>query len=106
MRIRYAFVISGLSIAVASTGGALGAQTQSLGAVAGKAEEQRKSSSQPTKVYTNSDLKTGDEPWLTATDPNLPPTVLPSLPPGAGLEDIVRAVTPAVVTIESHAGTG
>jgi S1-C subfamily serine protease len=88
------------------------AQAQSLGDVANKAAEQRKAAPEPAKVYTNADLTPDGRD---ATDSGSTPILDPALsvaPTAARLiatrsrEEIVKAVTPAVVTIETNRGVG
>ena len=94
------------------------AQSQSLGDAATRAAQQRKSTTAPSKVYTNADEASTapcqqDSSHLVSNPSNhsAEPVATPAIPSSlAGLtrEDIVKGATPAVVTIEagSVSGTG
>jgi hypothetical protein len=97
------------TFALCSGGGdGLKAQDQSLGVVADKAEELRKAAPR-AKVFTNADLKPTD---LETTSPAFPDSdstisLAPSVPiTNQTREAIIKAVIPAVVTIESNGLTG
>jgi S1-C subfamily serine protease len=85
------------------------AQTGSLAGAANKAAEQSKNNRQPTKVYTNSDLKQIDDTASTLAS-DLDSSISPVTPPipltEPAREAIVKAATPAVVTVETGAATG
>jgi S1-C subfamily serine protease len=86
----------------------LGALAQSLGDAAKKAAEQRQSAQTPSRTYTTSDLK-DDAGRSEGGSPRFNSGARPPLGANGGpptREDIVRAVTPAVVTIEARGSVG
>src|SRR5579864_6063349 len=85
-------------------GSALSAQ--SLAGVAKQAADDRRTATQPPKVYTNDDLQ--EKAAQPTSGDAQTPAVPASLPSGAPMttEAIVKALTPAVVTIETNLGTG
>lgn len=103
--------------AIAAASGRLAAQSQSLADVANKGAQQSSGMTTPSKAYTNADVSPApcgqdqssvpvskdsgaaalDRPAAPASEASLP---LPSL------EAIVKAATPAVVTIETASATG
>jgi S1-C subfamily serine protease len=105
-------VVGGVQLGALMPDGRLVAHAQSLGDVANKAAEQRKAAPEAAKVYRNADLKPDGRD---AEDAGSTPTSGPvpsATPTNARLittparEDIVKAVTPAVVTIETNRGIG
>jgi S1-C subfamily serine protease len=88
---------------------ALGAQTPSLGAVAKKTAEQqerRKAAGETSRTLTNADLnKTEGLASLADLDSDAPSS--PAVPlTEQTREAIIKAATPAIVTIETDGGTG
>ncbi len=87
-----------------------GPMAQSLGEAAQRAAEQRQSTQVPSRSFSTGDLKDESGARLDGRTPSRfsngarPPAGANGGPPTR--EDIVRAVMPAVVTIESSAGVG
>jgi S1-C subfamily serine protease len=104
-------LVSGLQPGGFLPGGRLHAHAQSLGDVASKAAEQRKAAP-AAKVYRNADLKSdgrdaADSEATPISDPvpsGTPTTTRLITTPAR--EDLVKAVTPAVVTIQTDRGIG
>lgn len=86
-----------------------GSAGQSLGDAAKRANEGRQT--QPSRVYSNADLERGDTATSTPTgdppgNPQTGPVATAALGPSPSREAVVRAVGPAVVTIETARGRG
>jgi S1-C subfamily serine protease len=108
---RTVYVLSALAGLLLCPGGQLLAQRtqpQSLGDLPAKGEQQRDAATPRSKVYTNDDLKRGEgktEPALSkGTDESV--AAAAAAPTERSREDIVRTVTPAVVTIEASGSVG
>ncbi len=106
MRMRTTIVVLALAAGSFSTA-ARGSQGQSLAAIAERSAAERKAAT-GSKTYGDADLKPVRETAPAPTD-----VVLPADGPAAAgpltearREDVVRAVMPAVVTIESGSATG
>jgi S1-C subfamily serine protease len=83
------------------------AQQGPLGDLPAKAEQQRDAATKKPKVYTNDDLKRSEESTPAATNADDESVATASSPKiERSREEIVRAVTPAVVTIETADTTG
>jgi hypothetical protein len=76
---RAPFLVSAVVLLMGVAGAAPPARAQSLADVAKKEEERRKNSPEPTKVYTNKDLKA-----VPAGSPAAPPAEAAPAPGGAG----------------------
>ena len=100
---KYARVHASLTVSVliAVTAPMAGAQT--LAGAAEKAKE--RTGSQPSRVFTNADLKPDSAADLAGWPESNNP-VVPAAGTRGSLEEIVRAVAPAVVTVETTGGSG
>jgi len=100
------FLLVLVALVGTTSNGSLIAQTQSLADVARKSAQERRT--EPAKVYTSADLK----PCEAEAPPTAPPLRGSDDQPVKLLigeptrEEIVRAITPAVVTIETSNSTG
>jgi S1-C subfamily serine protease len=103
-------IVTALGLACSLVGARLGAATQSLGDVAARTEQQR-GTTEPRKVYRNGDLKPTRDGAGTGASPDAPftstaPLATAGLRINASREEVVRAVLPAIVTIETTGGSG
>jgi len=111
MRTRHSLILVAASVVSFSVPWSrLLAQTQSLGDVANKAAQQRPAT-EPSRVFTNADLKPGEgsassNPDASPSDTSIISLAPSPLGPAPAREDIIRAVVPAVVAIETTGGTG